>query len=478
MDSSEGKHSRETSVARLSAIDLRDKIRSREISPVELIDLMITRVRNIDCELHAFCDFDEDQIRASAKEAEQKLAKGESLGLLHGVPVAVKDLIVTKGMRTTRGSQLFRDDVPTFDAPVVERLRAAGAIIFGKTNTTEFGWKSAGSNSVFPETRNPWNLNRTPGGSSAGSAAALAAGLVPLALGTDGGGSCRMPASFCNVFGFKPSLGRWPLFPPAPVGPMSHVGPMSRTVDDSTLLYHALCGPDDRDIFSLPERDNAEDLRRPAGRLRIGWSPDLGFMPIDPEILAVCERAVRQFENAGCEIVPLDIKIGNPMNVLEILFSTGIGSSVRKFPNWQTELDPGLAELVTKGESFSPFEVAEASLFRGTASMQIAKAMSSVDVLVTPTVPIKPFPIGQDGPDNVAGHNLGPVRWFAMNAIFNMTGQPAASVPCGFDSEGMPVGLQIIGPRFADRLVLRASKTFEEISPWVEKWPPISGLNG
>lgn len=467
---------RNVSLATMPATELRKRIARREISPVELVEALISRVHELDGQLHAFCDFDEEKIRASAREAEKAVKGTGPLPLLHGIPVAIKDLIVTKGIRTTRGSNLFRDDIPTFDAPVIQKLHAAGGIIFGKTNTTELGWKSAGSNRVFEETRNPWNLDRTPGGSSAGSAVALATGMAPLALGTDGGGSCRMPASFCNTFGYKPSLGRWALFPPAPVGPMSHVGPMSRTVDDSALLYRALSGPDDRDIYSLPPEDYFEDPVRPAERLRIGWSPDLGFMPIDPEVRAICEKAVRRFEAAGCEIVPLDVNVTDPSRALEIIFATGIGSAVRRFPNWREQLDPGLAQMIINAESLTPFEVAEAGLLRATISTQIAAAMAGVDILVTPTVPIKPFPIGQDGPDEVAGHDLGPVRWFAMTAIFNMTGQPVASVPCGFDSDGLPVGLQIVGRRYADWDVFRASKTFEEISPWAHHWPKISGL--
>lgn len=257
---------------------------------------------------------------------------------------------------------------------------------------------------------------------------------------------------------------------------MSHVGPMSRTVDDAALLYSALCGPDDRDIYSLPPDPYFEEPVRPAEGLRIGWSADLGFMPIDPEIRAICEKAVRKFEAARCEIVPLKVSVTDPRQALEIQFATGIGSFARRFPDWRAQLDPGLATLIEKAESYSPFEVAEAGLLRASLSTQIARAMAGVDVLVTPTVPIKPFPIGKDGPDDVAGHKLGPVRWFAMNAIFNMTGQPAASVPCGFDSEGLPVGLQIVGPRHADWAVFRAAKTFEEVSPWAHHWPKISGL--
>ncbi len=465
-------------IARSSAATLRTQIGRRELSPVEIVNALIPRVKEIDRELHAFCDFDEEQIRADAERAEKAALGGEPLPPLHGVPVAVKDFIVTKGIRTTRGSDFFRDDIPTFDAPVIERLRKSGAILFGKTNTSEFGWKGAGSNRVFEETRNPWNLDRTPGGSSAGSAAALAAGLCPLALGTDGGGSVRMPASFCNLFGFKPSLGRWPLYPPSPVGPLSHVGPMSRTVEDAAILYRAISGWDGRDIFSLPDDDCQEATVRPMENLRIGWTPDLGFMPVDPEVKAICEKAVRQFEKARCEIIPLDLHIDDLRDTLEILFATGIGGSVRQFPDWEKRLDPGLAALVEKGASFTPFQVAEANTHRARLWNQISAAMQGIDILVLPTVPVKPFPVGLDGPADVAGEDLGPVRWFALTAAFNMTGQPAASVPCGFDSEGLPVGLQIVGPRNQDWLVLRAAKTFEEIAPWIHNWPAISGFAG
>lgn len=466
---------RDDEICRMTAVELRRRIGRRQISPVEVVDAVLERVERLNPTLGAFCYVAADEARRAAADAEAAVVRREPLGPLHGVPVSVKDLIAVRGMPFTRGSLLFRDHVAAEDAPAAERVRRSGAIILGKTNTSEFGWKGATSNRLFPETRNPWDLSRTAGGSSGGAAVAAATGLNALALGTDGGGSVRMPSAFCGVFGIKPSVGRVPLYPPAPVGTMSHVGVLARTVDDAAMLLHVLAGPDEQDLYSLPPWPAADHGIAPAETLRIGWSPDLGFMPVDREVREICEREVRGFEQAGCEVLPIELAAGDPTDVFVTLFTAGIGAAVSSMPGWRDLVDSGLARLVEAGVGLTAYELARAMMMRAELWNRVWRSFGAVDLLVTPTVPVTAFPAGLDGPASVDGRPIDAVRWFGLTSTFNLTGQPAASVPCGLASNGLPVGLQIIGHRYDDLGVLRASKTFQELTGWPDRWPPLGG---
>ena len=454
--------------------DLSARIRRRELSPVAILDALFARIERIDAELHAYCHLDREAAYAAADAAEKALDGSAPLGPLHGVPVSVKDLVAAKAMPFSRGSVYFKDEVPDEDAPSVERLRRAGAIIVGKTNTPEFGWKGVTSNLIYPETRNPWDLTRTPGGSSGGAAAAVAAGLGPLAVGSDGGGSIRIPSFFCGLYGLKASAGRIPVYPASPVGTLSHVGPMTRTVADAALMYRVMAGPDERDPYSLPPAATPNGELVPLEGVRIGWSPDLGFMDVDPEVADICERAVRKLAGARCEVVPLKVDIGDPTPTVAAHFRLGIGGAVTSLPDWESKLDPGLVDLVRHGGSLSPYDFGRAALGRAAVWERLRRVMAEVDFLATPTLPLTAFPLGRDYPE--AWHNKedGPLRWIGLTSTFNLTGQPAATLPCGFDSNGLPVGLQIVGRRFADWDVLRLSRTFEEIAPWHEAWPAIA----
>src|SRR5437870_8364824 len=289
----------------MAAADLAAAIARRKISPVEVVDVVLARIEALE-RLNAYVTLDAEGARHAARAAERAvMRKGARLGPLHGVPFSVKDLVVTKGVRTTFGTPIYKDNVPTEDAPMVARLKAAGAIMIGKTNTPTFGWIGATHNPLFGATRNPWNLERTPGGSSGGAAAAVAAGLAPLAVGTDGGGSIRIPASFAGIFGHKPSFGRIPVYPASGAWSLSHIGPMTRTVADAALMMNVCAGPDERDQYSLPSErvDYLKALRGSLRGLRVAYTDDLGFADaVDPEVRAECAKAARAFRELGCRV--------------------------------------------------------------------------------------------------------------------------------------------------------------------------------
>ena len=468
---------RKSDLYKLSAVELRGLIGRRELSPVELLDHLLARIDRLDPRIHAFVHLDRRGARAAARRAEKAMMSGDKLGALHGLPISVKDLIMVKGMPWTRGSWFFRDAVPKQDPPAIERLRKAGASLTGKTNTPELGWKGASSNVLFPETCNPWDLSRTPGGSSGGATAATAAGFGPFHIGSDGGGSIRIPAAFTGTFGFKASYGRIPNTPVAPNGRIGHLGPQTRSVDDAALLYRVLAGPDERDPHSLPAEPIPEGDLAPLEGLRIGWAPDLGFLKADAEVVRVCERAVQKFADARCTIVPLDIKIEDPLDsTIGIAIRAGIGGIVTQFPDWRKRIDPGLGAVIEAAqETMSPFSLSDAALGIGRIWEGLRKHFARIDVLALPTTPTVAFPIGQDGPTRWLKEPEGALRWFGLTAAFNATGQPAASVPAGFTRAGLPVGLQLVGQRFDDWRLLRACKTFEDLAPWADRWPKSVG---
>lgn len=464
-----------TQLWQMTAVELGRLIAKRKLSPVELLNHVFARIEKLDPRLRAFVHLDEKAARAKARRAEAQAKAGATLPPLHGLPVSVKDLVMVAGMPYTRGSALFKDAVGSENAPIVDRLINAGAIITGKTNTSELGWKGACSNPIFPETLNPWNLGRTPGGSSGGAAAACAAGLGPLHVGSDGGGSIRMPSAFTGIFGFKASHGRLPIYPPTPVGNISHVGPMTRTVADAALIYRVAAGNDERDLYGLPPDATADQTLRRGKSLRIGWSPDLGgVIKVDAAVVRACERAVQKFADVGWEVVPVEVAIDDPMATLVLHFKLGIGAALQTSPRWRQRIDPGLRRIIDQGAKLSPFALGQALIGRGRLWEQLRKTMARVDILATPTTPTTAFKAGQDCPDRWLNVDDGASRWFTLTGLFNLTGQPAASVPCGFDANGLPIGLQLIGQRYADWTVLKAAQAFEDVAPWQDHWPAIA----
>jgi len=462
----------------LSATEMAAAIRARRLSPVEVIDVVLARIDRLNPRLGAYCTVTHEAARAAAREAEAAVMRGDALGILHGVPVSIKDLVVTRGIRTTWGSRLYEHFVPEEDAPVVERLKQAGAIVVGKTNTPEFGYKGTTDNLVFGLSRNPWSLAHTPGGSSGGGAAAVAAGLGPLAVGTDGGGSVRIPCSCCGIFGLKPTLGRVAAAPTyGGLDTLSHTGPMTRTVRDAALMLNAIAGPDPRDLSSLPGdgTDHLAGLDRGIAGLRVAWTPDWGYAAVDPEVRRIAEAAAKRFATAGCAVEEGAPGFPDPADPFVVLFSGSMAARLAdKLPEWRGRFDPGLVQVIEGGMRWTAVDFVTAGNVRRTLNDAFRRFFARHDLLLTPTLAAPPLPTGVDAYEEIAGRKVPHTGWYAFTFPLNMTGYPAATVPCGWTAGGLPVGLQIVGPRFADALVLRAAAAFEALAPWAARRPPIA----
>jgi aspartyl-tRNA(Asn)/glutamyl-tRNA(Gln) amidotransferase subunit A len=461
----------------LSALELAAQIRAKKISPVEVVDAVLARIERVNPTLNAFCTLTADEARDAAQAAEVSVMTGEELGPLHGVPVSIKDLLFTRRLLTTGGSRLFADHVPEEDAVSVERLKGAGAIILGKTNTAEFGHKAVTDNPLFGITRNPWSPSLTPGGSSGGSAAAVAAGMGPLALGTDDGGSIRIPASFCGIYGLKPSFGRVPRgagFPGWET--LSHTGPMTRTVRDAALVLDALAGPDDRDRFSLPADAGPSYLESCEGGLAglsVAWSADLGHAIVDPEVAEICAKAAEDFEALGCHVEVVTPGWDDPEEIFRAIAPAEIFSAWGdRLEEGADRLDRSLVALLKYGEGITARQYLAATGRRQEFWTEVQRFLARFDLLLTPTVAVPAFPVARPAVKEIDGRPVSPLGWIPFCFPFNLTGQPAASVPVGFTSAGLPVGLQIVGRRFADRTVLAASAAFEAAHPWAARRPP------
>jgi len=467
----------------MDAVSLAALIRQRKLSPLEVVDAALARIEQLDSTLHAFCTLTPELARAEARRVESEIVQGRDAGLLGGVPVGHKDLILTRGVRTASGSLAYKDFVPDEDDVVVERMRAAGAVMLGKTNVPEFGYSPTGHNPVFETTRNPWNTALTSGGSSAGSAVAVATGMCPIATGSDGGGSVRIPASFCGIYGFKPSMGRIPLYPgarderyPGVSGweSLEHIGPLTRTVADAALMMAATAGPDMRDRHSLPKAafDWMQCLEGGVRGLRVAYSADWGYAAVEPEVRRVVGQAVRIFErDLGCVVEEANPGWDDPFAAFfAVMFAEtdlkGMREMARKY-RLSTHLVNALA-LPWSAEDFT-----NANMVRKSVVRKMAQFMSRYDLLLTPTLAVPPFAIHMQGPEKIDGRYVQPAEFLCFTFPINLTGQPAASVPVGFTADGLPVGLQIVGRHLDDPMVLRASAAFEAAAPWRDKWPPL-----
>ncbi len=465
----------------LSALELGAAFRARALSPSETTEAVLRQIERINPVVNAFVTVVADQARASARESDRRFASGRPAGPLDGIPLGIKDLSETIGIRTTFGSRVHEHHIPDFDTPVVERMKRAGAVILGKTNTPEFGWKSPTDNPLFGPTRNPWNLERTAAGSSGGSAAAVACGLGPIASGGDGGGSIRQPASFCGVFGIKPTFGLVPMFPASVVGTFVSEGPLSRSVRDSAVMLGAMAGFDPRDPFTSPDRsvDYVAACDGGIAGLRVAWSPDLGYAAVDPEVRAITERAARRFEELGAHVEEASPGWSDPYELFHTLFYALVGGTVDALlGEWQGKLDPGLERIADAGRKLSAFDVSRAQVIRNELQAIGSRFFERFDLLVTPTMTLPPFPVGIDFPPEVGGQPVTGMQWTAFTFPFNLTGDPAASVPAGWTADGLPIGLQIVGPRWHDERVLRASAAFEAIQPWAGRRPPVVNTPG
>ena len=450
----------------LSAVELLHLYRSKRTSPVEVTRAMLKQINELNPLLNCFCFVAPDAL-AVAKESEARWMKGEPKGMLDGVPVSIKDLLLTKGWPTLRGSRTVDPRGPwNDDAPAVARLREAGAVLLGKTTTPEFGWKGVTDNPLTGITRNPWNPERTPGGSSGGAAAAVAAGMGPLTLGTDGGGSIRIPCAFTGVFGLKPSFGRVPAWPLSPFGTVAHVGPMTRSVHDAALLLSVLSRPDSRDWFALPyePRDYRVGLDEGVRGLRIAYSANLGYAQVDPEVAALVVQAAMRFVDLGALVEPVDPGFDNAEPVFRAHWFTGAAYLLKNYlPQQKALMDQGLVEVAEQGAKIGMLELLDAVQKRGALGVHMNQFHEKYDLLLTPTLPLAAFEAGKEVADVMKGKRW--TDWTPFSYPFNLTQQPAASIPCGLTAEGLPVGLHIVGPRYGDALVLRAARAFESAQP-------------
>ena len=460
-------------IAFASAEALAGLYRKKALSPVEAAETLFARIDALQPKLNAFVFVDRDGALAAARASEQRWHGGAPLSPIDGVPVTIKDIVLMRGFPTLRGSKMIDPNQDwSEDSPAVARLREAGAVILGKTTTPEFGWKAIGDSPLTGITRNPWNLERTPGGSSAGAAAACAAGIGPLHLGSDGAGSIRIPSAFTGVFGIKATFGRVPAYPASPLGLLSNVGPMTRHVRDAALTLNVMSRPDRRDPYALPpeERDWLEGIEEGVHGLKIAYSPDLGYARVDPDIAAACAAATRQFEQLGATVDEVREIFPSPREALMTLWAAGEARVLAGFPAEKHKLcDPGLVAMAAIGDKISSVEYLGADVARTALGIRMGEFHERWDLLLTPTMPVPALPVGQDLNDPAQEEQW--FDWSPFSYPFNMTRQPAASIPCGLTSAGLPIGLQIVGPLYAEDRVLRAARAFEQTQP--VRRPPL-----
>jgi aspartyl-tRNA(Asn)/glutamyl-tRNA(Gln) amidotransferase subunit A len=458
-----------TQLTSCTASELLQLYREGKASPLEATRAVLARIDALNPRLNAFCLLKHDEALKSAALSEARWAKGEPIGALDGVPVSIKDLILTKGWPTLRGSRTVDPNQAwDTDAPATARLREAGAVLLGKTATPEFGCKGETNSPLTGITRNPWNLQKTPGGSSGGTAAAVAAGLGPLSVGTDGAGSVRIPAAFCGNFGLKPSFGRVPAYPLSPFGSVAHLGPHTMSVRDAALMLNVLKQPDARDWTSLPfdPSDMLDSLEQGIRGLRIAYSPALGYAQsvVDPEIASSVAAAVRELEGLGAIVEQVDPGIEDPLDICTGLWFVGAWTIWNTLDAGQQELaDPDFRAEAMLGSQIGTLDVQRLTMKRGALGSHMRQFMQRFDLLVTPSVAVPAFDARPAGQMKMEPKTM--LGWTPFSYPFNLTQQPACSIPCGLTSAGLPIGLQFVGPMFGDALVLRAARAYERVRP-------------
>ena len=457
-----------TDFTQFSADSLIGLYRSGEASPVEVTQAVLERIDRLNPQLNAFCVVDAPAALQNAKDSEVRWQAhrqtGAPVGTLEGVPTSIKDLILTKGWPTLRGSRTVNPDQPwEVDAPVTARLREAGAVLLGKTTTPEFGCKGETNSPASGITRNPWNLNKTPGGSSGGTAAAVAAGLGPIGVGTDGAGSVRIPAAFCGNFGLKPSFGRVPAYPLSPFGSVAHLGPHTMSVQDAALMMNVMKRPDARDWTALPHdaADYTEGLNDGIKGLRIAYSPALGYVKnVHPEIAAAVAEAVKVLQDLGAHVEQIDPGFEDPLDITTGLWFLGAWTVWNTLnAEQQSVADPDFKAEAELGSRLSALDIQHLNQRRGVLGSQMRQFMQRFDLLVTPAVSIPAFDALPAGHSVLSPQSM--LGWTPFSYPFNLTQQPASTIPCGLTRDGLPMGLQFVGPMFGDALVLRASKAYE-----------------
>lgn len=453
----------------MSATELVHHYQRKELSPVEVTQTVLEHIDKCNGVLNAFRLVAYDDARRAARESEARWIKGSPRGLLDGVPATIKDDTLTEGWSTLKGSKTVSPAGPwEEDAPIVARMREHGAVLIGKTALPEHGWAFFTESPLTGISRNPWNADKTCGGSSGGAAIAAAAGFGALHCGGDGGGSIRVPAAFCGIYGFKPTFARVPrIHGAAVIGCIGHQGPMTRTVSDAALMMNAICEPDPRDWLALPYdgRDYRIGLEDGIRGLRIGFSPDLGRVDVDPEISRLVAQAVGVLEDLGAIVEEIDPGFEDPRAAIEVLYTTGAGLAMKHLgPDALALMDPRFVEFGEKGNAWSPEDYISAWSARETLGQRMNQFHQTYDLLVTPMLPFAAFDVGEIAPKGSSMTSF--FDWLPFSYPFNLTMQPAASVPCGLNGDGLPVAFQIIGPRGSDHLVLRASRAYEAANPF------------
>jgi len=464
-----------TDLTQCTAHQLLALYRRGEASPVDTTRALLARIERVNPQINAFTLVDEAVALRCAQSSEAKWhahrrsgGQGHDVGALEGVPVSIKDLILTKGWPTLRGSRTVDpQQVWEVDAPVTARLKESGAVLFAKTTTPEFGCKGETNSPAAGFTRNPWHLDKTPGGSSGGTAAAVASGLGPLGVGTDGAGSVRIPAAFCGNFGLKPSFGRVPAYPLSPFGSVAHLGPHSMNVQDAALMMNVMKQADARDWTSLPvdNTDYLQGLNDGIRGLRIAYSPTLGYARhVHPEVAAAVDNAVKVLEQLGAHVEQVDPGIEDPLEITTGLWFLGALTVWKGLsPAQQAVTDPDFKAQALLGEKFSAMAIQQLNLRRGALGSHMRQFMQKYDLLVTPAVAVPAFDIRPPGQQNMTPEAM--LGWTPFSYPFNLTQQPASTIPCGLTKEGLPMGLQFVGRMFDDAMVLRASRAYESVCP-------------
>lgn len=458
-------------LTRMSARELVELMRTRAVSPVEVMLEHLGAIDRINPSINAVCTIAAQQALSQAKDAEIAIMRGDQKGVLHGLPLGIKDITETVGIRTTFGCPLFKDHVPTEDAEVVTRLKTAGGIVVCKTNTPEFAAGAVTNNRIFGVTRNPWDISVSPAGSSGGSAAAVAAGMLPLAHGTDYGGSIRVPASFCGLVGIRPTPGLVPNHPTnLPWDPGQVHGPLARTAEDAALMLDAMAGlSSSSPISATPPWENCRSTvsaARDANGLRIAYVADLAGIGVDPEVESLCRAAALKLSDASADVREIAFDLSDGRDAYLTLRSQWmVGQQLERLPQID-ELEPKLANNIRAGFQISPRDVATAEHKRTELWNRFRKLFACHDFLLTPTAAVAPFGIDVGFPDAIAGRKLATyIDWIAPTFLITLVGLPAASVPAGRTKRGMPVGLQIVGPRFGEPEILGLAKIVQHMNP-------------
>ena len=460
----------------LTAVELTAHYRSKELSPVAVTRAALERISRLDPIYNAFVLVDEERALGDARASEARWQRGEPAGLVDGVPATVKDLIVTEGWPTLRGSRTVDPKQPwTEDGPPVARMKEQGAVFLGKTCTPEFGWKGVTDSPLTGVTVNPWNTRLTPGGSSGGAAVAAAFGMGAMHIATDGGGSIRIPAGFCGLFGFKPTFGMVPVHPHSPAGTLWHQGPISRNVTDAALMLNIIARPDVRDWYQAPARnvDYRKDLDAGVKGWRMAYSRTLGYARVDPEVAALVDQAVRRFEVLGAQVEELDLALEDPITIMQPMWAVALALAIAPMSAAQRALcDPAMIELAQPGFGLSAIAYRQLERAREAFASRMCMLHQDYDLLITPQLAVTAFAAGHEVPPD-----SGRTRWWEWSPFtypFNLSQQPAAAVPCGFTQAGLPVSMQIVGDKFADEKVLRAARAFESAHPFTMPKPDLS----